>query len=65
MYTEFYISGHNRKICFGKQKILLKPTNPRNMIGAGTKAGLILLAIIQICKDYITIVMITQIRNKT
>ena len=41
MRIELYTSGPKRKIHFGKQEILLKPTTPRNMIGAGTKAGLI------------------------
>ena len=64
MRIELYTSGPNRKIHFGKQEILLKPTTPRNMIGAGTKAGLIFHALRQIGKDNITIEMIEQIKSQ-
>ena len=61
---ELYTSGPKRKIHFGKQEILLKPTIPKNMIGAGTKAGLIFHALRQIGKDNITIEMIEQIKSQ-
>lgn len=64
MRIELYTSGPKRKIHFGKQEILLKPTTPRNMIGAGTKAGLIFHALKQIGKDNITIEMIEQIKSQ-
>ena len=64
MRIELYTSGPRRKIQFGKQEILLKPTTPKNMIGAGTKAGLILHALKQIGKDNVTDEMIKQIRSK-
>ena len=64
MRLELYTSGPKRKIHFGKQEILLKPTTPRNMIGAGTKAGLIFHALRQIGKDNITIEMIEQIKSQ-
>ena len=64
MRIELYTSGPRRKIQFGKQEILLKPTTPKNMIGAGTKAGLILHALKQIGKDNVTDEMINQIRSK-
>ncbi|MFN6061660.1 MAG: DUF6088 family protein [Bacteroidota bacterium] len=64
MRIELYTSGPKRKIHFGKQEILLKPTTPRNMIGAGTKAGLIFHALRQIGKDNITIEMIEQIKSQ-
>lgn len=64
MRIELYTSGPRRKIQFGKQEILLKPTTPKNMIGAGTKAGLILHALKQIGKDNVTDEMIKQISSK-
>jgi len=64
MRIELYTSGPKRKIQFGKQEILLKPTTPKNMIGAGTKAGLILHALRQIGKDNITVEMIEQIKSQ-
>lgn len=64
MRIEFYTNGPKRKIQFGKQVILLKPTTPKNMIGAGTKAGLILHALRQIGKENVTDEMIKQIRCK-
>jgi hypothetical protein len=64
MRIELYTSGPKRKIHFGKQVILLKPTIPKNMIGAGTKAGLIFHALRQIGKDNITIEMIEQIKSQ-
>jgi hypothetical protein len=64
MRIELYTSGPKRKIHFGKQEILLKPTTPKNMIGAGTKAGLIFHALRQIGKDNITIEMIEQIKSQ-
>lgn len=64
MRIELYTSGPRRKIQFGKQEILLKPTTPKNMIGAGTKAGLILHALKQIGKDNVTDEMIKQIKSR-
>jgi hypothetical protein len=64
MRIELYTSGPKRKIHFGKQEILLKPTIPKNMIGAGTKAGLIFHALRKIGKDNITIEMIEQIKSQ-
>ena len=64
MRIELYTSGPKKKIHFGKQEILLKPTIPKNMIGAGTKAGLIFHALRQIGKDNITIEMIEQIKSQ-
>ena len=45
MRIELYTNGPRRKIRYGNQEILLKPTTPKNMVGAGTKAGLILHAL--------------------
>jgi hypothetical protein len=64
MRIELYTNGPKRKIHFGKQEILLKPTIPKNMIGAGTKAGLIFHALRQIGKDNITNEMIEQIKSQ-
>jgi hypothetical protein len=64
MRVEHYTNGPRKKIQFGKQEILLKPTTPKNMIGAGTKAGLILHALRQIGKDKVTDEMIPQIKSK-
>lgn len=64
MRIELYTNGPKRKIKFGKQEIILRPTTPKNMIGAGTKAGLILHALRQIGKDNVTIEMIQQIRSQ-
>lgn len=36
MRIELYTNGPKRNIRFGKQEIILKPTTPKNMIGAGT-----------------------------
>ncbi len=64
MKIELYTNGPKKTIRIGKQEIILKPTTPKNMIGAGTKAGLILHALKQIGKDNVTDEMIKQIRNK-
>lgn len=64
MRIELFTNGPRKKIKFGKQEILLKPTTPKNMIGAGNKAGLILHALRQIGKDNVTDEMIMQIRSK-
>lgn len=64
MRIELYTNGPKRKIKFGKQEIILRPTTPKNMIGAGTKAGLILHALRQIGKNNVTIEMIEQIRSQ-
>ena len=64
MRIELYTNGPKRKIRFGKQEIILKQTTPKNMIGAGTKAGLVLHAIRQIGKENLTAEMIEQIRGQ-
>lgn len=61
---ELYTSGPKKVIQFGNQEIILKPTTPKNRIGAGTKAGLILHALRQLGKDNVTTGMIDQIRNQ-
>jgi hypothetical protein len=63
MRIELYTNGPKKTIRFGKQEILLKPTTPKNMIGSGTKAGLILHALRQIGKDNVTEEMIQRIKN--
>lgn len=64
MRIELYTSGPKRSIQFGKQQIILKPTTPKNMVGAGTKAGLILHALRQIGKDNVDDDMIKTIRSQ-
>lgn len=64
MKMELYTNGPKKTIRIGKQEIILKPTTPKNMIGAGTKAGLILHALKQIGKDNVTDEMIMRIRSK-
>ena len=64
MRVELYTNGPKRKIQYGNQVILLKPTTPRNMIGAGTKAGLILHALRQLGKENITEETIQQIKSQ-
>jgi hypothetical protein len=64
MRIELYTNGPKKTIRFGKQEILLKPTTPKNMIGAGTKAGLILHALRQIGKDNVTEEMMNHIRKQ-
>ncbi len=64
MRIELYTNGPKKTIRIGKQEIILKPTTPKNMIGAGTKAGLILHALKQIGKDNVTEEMIQQIISK-
>ena len=64
MRIELYTNGPKKTIRFGKQEILLKPTTPRNMVGAGTKAGLILHALRQIGKENITPEMINHIKSQ-
>jgi predicted transcriptional regulator of viral defense system len=64
MKIELYTNGPKKTIRIGRQEIILKPTTPKNMIGAGTKAGLILHALKQIGKDNVTDEMIKQIRSK-
>jgi len=64
MRIELYTNGPKKTIRFGKQEILLKPTTPRNMVGAGTKAGLILHALRQIGRENITLEMINHIKSQ-
>jgi hypothetical protein len=64
MRIELYTNGPRRKVRFGNQEIILKPTTPKNMIGAGTKAGLILHALRQIGQNNVTDEMINQIKSK-
>lgn len=64
MRIEFYTNGPKKTIRFGKQEILLKPTTPKNMIGAGTKSGLILHALRQIGKDNVSVEMINHIKKQ-
>ena len=64
MKIELYTNGPKKTIRFGKQVIVLKPTTPKNMISAGTKAGLILHALRQIGKENITQEMISHIKNQ-
>lgn len=42
MRIELYTNGPRRKIQYGKQEILLKPTTPKNMIGAVLQLSLAL-----------------------
>ncbi len=64
MRIELHTNGPRRKIRFGNQEIHLKPTTPKNMVGAGTKAGLILHALRQIGQDNVTDEMISLIRTQ-
>jgi hypothetical protein len=64
MKIELYTNGPKKKIQFGKQVINLKPTTPKNMVGAGTKAGLILHAFKQIGKNNITDDIIERIKQQ-
>lgn len=64
MRIELYTNGPKRTIRFGNQQILLKPTTPKNMIGAGNMAGLILHALRQIGKENVNIEMIEQIKSQ-
>jgi len=64
MRIELFTNGPKRTITIGKQEIILKPTTPKNMVGAGTKAGLILHALKQIGKENITDEMIEHIKNQ-
>jgi hypothetical protein len=45
MRVELYTNGPRKVIRYGRQQILLKPTTPRNMAAAGTKAGLVIQAL--------------------
>ena len=64
MRIELYTNGPKKCIRYGKQEILLRPTTPKNMIGAGAKAGLILHALRQIGKDNVSDDMIRQIKSQ-
>ena len=64
MRIELYTNGPKKIIRYGKQEIILKPTTPKNMIGAGTKAGLILHAFRQIGKGNVSEEMINHIKNQ-
>lgn len=61
---ELYTNGPRKKIRFGRQEILLKPTTPKNMVGAGTKAGLILHALKHLGRENITNITIETIRSR-
>jgi len=64
MKIELYTNGPSKVIQFGKQEIFLKPTTPKNMTGAGTKAGLILHALKQIGKENVREDMIAHIKKQ-
>lgn len=64
MRIELYTNGPKKTIRYGNQEILLKPTTPKNMIGAGTKAGLILHALRQIGKNNVTQQMLAHIASQ-
>jgi hypothetical protein len=64
MRIELYTNGPKRKIRFANQEILLKPTTPKNMVGAGTMAGLILHALRQIGQDNVNDEMISLLRSQ-
>jgi hypothetical protein len=64
MRVELLTTGPRKVIRYGKQEIILKPTTPKNMIGAGTKAGLILHALRYIGKDHVDDELIRHIRNQ-
>lgn len=61
---ELLTNGPRKRIRYGRQEILLKPTTPRNMVGAGTKAGLILHALKHIGKSNVTQETIQKIKSK-
>jgi hypothetical protein len=58
-----YTNGPKKTITFGRQVLVLKPTTPKNMVGAGTKAGLILHALRYIGKDDVTPEVIEQLKK--
>jgi hypothetical protein len=62
MKIELLTNGPKKVIKFSKQVILLKPTTPKNMVGAGTKSGLILHALKYIGEKNITDEMIHKIK---
>ena len=64
MHIELYTNGPRKVVRYGKQEILLKPTTPKNMICAGTKAGLILHALRQIGKENVSGEMIEHIKGQ-
>ena len=64
MKVELYTNGSKKVINIGNQEIILKPTTQKNMIGAGTKAGLILHALRQIGKENVTHEMIETIKTQ-
>lgn len=62
--VELFTNGPRKRIRYGRQEILLKPTTPKNMVGAGTKAGLILHALKHIGRDNVTEEMIEGIKTR-
>ena len=63
MKIQLYTNGPKKTITFGRQVLDLKPTTPKNMVGAGTKAGLILHALRYIGKDDVTPEVIEQLKK--
>ena len=63
MKIQLYTNGPKKTITFGRQVLVLKPTTPKNMVGAGTKAGLILHALRYIGKDDVTPEVIEQLKK--
>lgn len=62
MKIQLYTNGPKKTINFGRQVLVLKPTTPKNMVGAGTKAGLILHALRYIGKDDVTPEMVERLK---
>lgn len=63
MKLEVLTNGPRKVISFGKQKLILKPTTPRNMAGAGTHAALIVQALRYMGKDQISGEVIQVLMN--
>ena len=64
MRLELLTNGPRKRIRYGRQEILLKPTTPKNMVGAGTRAGLILHALKHIGRENVTKETIEVIKSR-
>jgi hypothetical protein len=61
---EFLTNGPKKRIQVGNQEIVFRPTTPKNMVGAGTKAGLILHALRYLGNENVTPAVLVQIKGQ-
>jgi hypothetical protein len=60
----FLTDGANRKVCVGRQEIILKRTTPKNMATAGRTSGLVIQALRHLGKDHVDDAVIDRLAQR-